>query len=346
MPPGIGYTPNIGLAPQQQEENDLWDQLAAFEFSKLSKEDKKQALNLALMASGGAMLSAPTFMQGLGAAGQTFAGAYDKQLSGLRAEKRDEDELRYKSMLSEAQRADEVSRFERQQAERERANKASEESVAERTGIMEEANVIRQKQADAAAEADRFSREEVERQRQIEEEGRRLVQEMTKGMGPDIDGDGVGDGLLMTPQELAQSGIDLQPDSTQGISWYAGVPMRLNPETGMIEKAPITDEASAAIDERLAMTEAGRESNLVSKKIKENNAVIADLNSRAFEDGQPPLRGADRAAAINRMEELRKENEQLRQTLMTLGMGQQDGLTEAERAFLIANGINPDELEE
>jgi hypothetical protein len=302
MPPGMGY--NIGLAPQQQEENDLWDQLAAFEFSKLSKEDKKQALNLALMASGGAMLSAPTFMQGLGAAGQTFAGAYDKQLSGLRAEKRDEDALRYKSM------------------------------------------VIRQQQADAAAEADAFSRAEVNRQRQIEEEGRRLVQQMTKGMGPDVDGDGEGDGLLMTPQELAQAGIDLQPDSTQGISWYAGVPMRLNPETGVIEKAPITDEASAAIDERLAMTEAGRESNLVSKKIKENNAVIADLNSRAFEGGQPPLRGADRAAAINRMEELRKENEQLRQTLMTLGMGQQDGLTEAERAFLIANGINPDELEE
>jgi hypothetical protein len=64
-------------------EGDLWDQLAAFEFSKLSKKEKKEALSMALIASGGAMMSAPNFMQGMGAAGQAFAGTYGDQLKGL-----------------------------------------------------------------------------------------------------------------------------------------------------------------------------------------------------------------------------------------------------------------------
>jgi hypothetical protein len=330
----------FGGQQESPEESDLWDQLAAFEFSKLSKKDKKEALSMALIASGGAMLSGKNFMQGMGAAGQAFAGTYSDQLKGLRGEKRDEDLIRYKSMLAEAQRADEESRFQRKQEEIERANLATEELSGERVDLAGEANEISQGRLDAQLAADKITREQIERQNQQQDEARQLIEAITQGMGPD------GGGLPLTPQELAQAGFDLQDDTTQGIKQYAGVYQRYNPTTGEMELIPTSDEASALIDERLSMTEAGRESNLITKKIKENNAVIEDLNSRAFEDGQPALRGNDRAAAIRRMEELRKENDQLRQTLMTLGMGERDGLTEAERAFLTANGINPDELEE
>jgi hypothetical protein len=290
--------------------------LAAFEFSKLSKKEKKEALSMALIASGGAMMSAPNFMQGMGAAGQAFAGTYGDQLKGLRGERRDEDLMRYKSMLAMAQKEDADRRWQAEFGEQKRHAGETEAQAAERIVNQQEQIDISRNRADL--EEDVFAYNQLQQQREDAEKQaeRDIIFELT--------------GHRLSPSGAASMGLGKKND----IKWVSGVPTRLD-EEGIPTEVPISGTLEEKIGERLSMSAENQLRNSVKDQRRANNEDIKAIReSRSFRWGQPGEPEYDRLAA--ELKELEAMN-----ALLSAMLGEMTGVQGAEDplAAAIAEGL-------
>ena len=219
----MGLTGMSSGMPPQQPEEDLWAKLAEFKFSELSKEDKSRALSLALMASGGAMLSAPSLMQGMGAASTAFANTYGAQTNTLQGDNRAEDQMRYRGLLAQAGKADYNARFRESMDERKRATGVSElaskeaGSRAEAAGVRAEEGLDLQKQSIAMQESARALAEQRHNDQQ---------EALIRILGPEAAG--------LTPSGAASIGLGGGADKDVRFNSIIGG-YRYNPESDSLE---------------------------------------------------------------------------------------------------------------